>query len=325
MPRPKSQPATIQGHVNEKAVAEANSASLALAGLEGAAAMQVLRHADTFQAIGAINATRLIADSLTSAYVRLFIKIRDDKSYIGAPYRDAQGVLRATTSLEEFCPVFFGVSYRTLHERAEQVEMLGDAAFDGAVRLGLTFRQLRAVEGSDADVRKKVVAALERGARTEALDLVDELLAERGDKTKALKEAEAQLEAKDKVLDQKNRKIDQLTSATLSKPAWHQQLEKAVASVGEVFDKLQLACAEAGRLTETIADLEFEGVERESDLLALRAQIAVQFHGRSELWLDQGVGLLLAQREQFVDALLSLAAKRLPEDVKERLFKGLGK
>jgi hypothetical protein len=325
MPRPKKRPATIEGNVNENAVAEVNRASLAAAGIEGPAALYALRHSNGLQLVGAIAVTKSFAESLTSAYVRGFIKMRDEKLYVGLPYQDDAGVPRACSTLEEFCPAFLGVSYDTMRERASQLELLGDGGFDGAMRLGLTFKQLRAIEGSDAEVRKKVVAALERGARTEAIDLVDELLAERREKAKALHEAEAQLEAKDKVLDQKNRKIDSLTSATLAKPEWHQQLEKAVATVGEVFDKLQLACAEAARLTETIAGLEFAGVELESDLLALRAQIAVQFHGRSELWLDQGVALLLSQREQFVDALLSLAAKRLPEDVKARLFEGLGK
>jgi hypothetical protein len=250
------------------------------------------------------------------------MRIRDQKLHVGAPYQDEQGVLRGITTLEQFCPIYIGVSYDTMRERCQQIEMLGDAGFDGAIKLGLTFKQMRALEGTDAELRKKAVAAIERGARSEVLELVDDLIAERRDSDKKRYEAEQQIEATQKVLDQKNRKIDQLTSDKLQKPQWHQQLEKAVASVDDVFSKLQLACAEAAALAETITDLEFEGVERESDLLALRAQVAVQFEGRSDFWLDQGVALLLAAREQQLEGMLSLAKRKLPDDVKAKLFGG---
>ena len=85
---------------------------------------------------------------------------------------------------------------------------------------------------------------------------------------------------------------------------------------------LQLACAGVARLAEAITDMEFEGVEKQNDILTLQAQLAVQFHARSELALDQGVGLFIGARTDFIDALLSMARKKLPEDIKAKLFEG---
>lgn len=321
MPRAKSRPASRFIEVNEDAVAQANEASRAVAALDGATAEQALRLNAALQLIGGMNVAASIAESINAATVRAFIKLREERLYAGLPYRDEHGVMRVVTTLEEFCPQFLGVSYETMRERVKQLELLGDQAFAGAMRLGLTFKQLRALEGSDEDARKKVAAALERGARSEVMDLVEELIDERRERDKELIDAKQQLEAKDKVLDQKNRKLDELAGKALDKPEWHQQLEKAMASVDQVYTTLQLACAEAARLAETISELEFEGVERESDLLALRAQVAVQFEGRCELWLDRGVALILRDREAFIGALLSMARTRLPDEVKAKLFK----
>ena len=52
------------------------------------------------------------------------------------------------------------------------------------------------------------------------------------------------------------------------------------------------ACADLARLAEEISELEFEGVERDNDALALRAQIANRYYDLSEHLLEQSVGLV---------------------------------
>jgi hypothetical protein len=137
-----------------------------------------------------------------------------------------------------------------------------------------------------------------------------------------VREARKQLEAKDKVIAQKNKKLDEVDERNSHKAPYELQFEQGLKDIGAVFDKLQLACAEIARLAEAIPDLEFEGVEKPNDTLTLQAQLAVQFHARSELALEQGVGLFVAARTDFVDALLGMAKKKLPEDIKAKLFEG---
>lgn len=137
-----------------------------------------------------------------------------------------------------------------------------------------------------------------------------------------VRQAKEQLEAKDRVIAQKNKKLDEIDEARAGKQPYEITFEKTLKDIGLVFDKLQLACADVARLAKSIPDLEFEGVEQRNDVLTLQAQLAVQFHGRSELALEQGVGLFISARADYVDALLSMAMKRLPEDIKSKLFKG---
>lgn len=137
-----------------------------------------------------------------------------------------------------------------------------------------------------------------------------------------IREAKKQLEAKDKVIAQKNKKLDEIDERNSHKAPYELQFEQGLADIGGAFDKLQLACAGVARLAEAITDMEFEGVEKQNDILTLQAQLAVQFHARSELALDQGVGLFIGARTDFIDALLSMARKKLPEDIKAKLFEG---
>lgn len=135
-----------------------------------------------------------------------------------------------------------------------------------------------------------------------------------------LREAQKTVDAKDRVIAQKNKKLDEIAEGRSGKQPYEVQFEDALKEIGAAFDKLQLACAEVARVAESIPDLEFEGVEHQRDLLTLKAQLAVQFHGRSELALEQGVALFVAARTESIDGLLSMARKKLPEDIKAKLF-----
>lgn len=135
-----------------------------------------------------------------------------------------------------------------------------------------------------------------------------------------LREAQKAVDAKDRVIAQKNKKLDEIAEGRSGKQPYEVQFEDALKQIGAAFDKLQLACAEVARVAESIPDLEFEGVEQQRDLLTLQAQLAVQFHGRSELALEQGVGLFIAARTESIDSLISMARKKLPEDIKAKLF-----
>ena len=137
-----------------------------------------------------------------------------------------------------------------------------------------------------------------------------------------LREAAKTVEAKDRVIAQKNKKLDEIAEGRSGKAPYEVQFDDVLKQIGTAFDKLQLACAEVARVAESIPGLEFEGVEQQRDILTLQAQLAVQFHGRSELALEQGVGLFIAARTESIDGLLSVARKKLPEDIKAKLFGG---
>lgn len=135
-----------------------------------------------------------------------------------------------------------------------------------------------------------------------------------------LREAKKSLDDKDRVLAQKNKKLDEIAEGRSGKAPYEVQFDDVLKQIGKAFDKLQLACAEVARVAESIPSLEFQGVDQQRDILTLQAQLAVQFHGRSELALEQGVGLFIAARTESIDGLLSVARKKLPEDIRSKLF-----
>lgn len=137
-----------------------------------------------------------------------------------------------------------------------------------------------------------------------------------------LREAGQQLEAKDKVLEQKNKKIDRLLEQDHQRPAWQKAFDHTIKEISEKGDALMRACADLAVLAESIASLELEGVEREGDLLALRAQLANRYYDLSDHLLEQSVGLFVGARSEYIEGLLSLARKKLPEDVKAKIFGG---
>lgn len=135
-----------------------------------------------------------------------------------------------------------------------------------------------------------------------------------------LREAKSQLGAKDRVIEQKDKKINRLLEEDHKVPAWEKTFNRAIKDISEKGDALMRACADLSSLAEEISALDFEGVESENDILTLRAQIANRYYDNSEHLLEQSVGLFVSARGQFIEGLLSLARKKLPDDVKARLF-----
>lgn len=325
MPRPKKPIAASDAVLlDEGAITKVTDASRAMATIDGAAAEQSLRHSQTLQLIGGVNVAASIAESLTGATVRAFMKIRDEKRYVGLPYRGEDGALRAVTTLEEFCPQFLGISYDTMRERVNQLEALGDAGFDGAMRMGLTFKQFRALEGSDADARKKVAAALESGARAEVLNLVDELIEARREARRENLEKDKAIEAKDRVIDQKNKKLDELAEEQHQTPAWQRAFERATKTTSELHGEFQILAKKLADHAAAITDLEFDGIEKRVELNTLRAQVANHYYDAWQSLLEQSMGLVAGAVAEHVEPVLELARKQLPDEVKAKIF-GEGK
>lgn len=139
-----------------------------------------------------------------------------------------------------------------------------------------------------------------------------------------LRAAKDDLDAKDRLIDQKNKKIDKLTEDGHKLAPWQKSFDKAVKLINDTGDAMQRACAELARAAEAIGELDLEGVEREADLLALRAQLANRYYDLSEHLLEQSVGLYVDARAMHIEPLLEMARKKLPEDVRAKIFKASG-
>lgn len=121
-------------------------------------------------------------------------------------------------SLDEFCQVKLGKSYKRLQAIAGNRAAIGQEAFEQAERLGLHQRDYNAIKALPAPDQELVRRAVEEAqSREEVLDLLQELVVrnskEKEQLTAQAEEAAATLEAKDRVLQSNAQKINEQAQA----------------------------------------------------------------------------------------------------------------
>ena len=169
-------------------------------------------------------AARIIAES--------YAKIVESKTYIGAPYIDADGSRRHVADLDEFCVAFFGKSARRCRELAGNLDTLGADLYEAGERIGLGQRDYNALRALPADDQAVVKAALAEGSdKSAVLDLLNEL-ASRLQEAKAEKEtldrrAKAQIARNQELQDSLSDAVHFLRSAPAADRAREMLLELA--------------------------------------------------------------------------------------------------
>ena len=184
------------------------------------AALSVSETDDVFAAgvdIGRLEALDFVATVATSALVSIFENVKKSKGW--RLMRNPQsGDGRHFESLDEFCEVKLGKSYRRFRELSANRTLIGGAAFEQAERLGLRQADYSAIKALPAPDQELVRRAVEEAkSRDEVLDLLQELAARHGQKEKALtkraEEAEAEKAAVEQVLADKNKALDKAKAA----------------------------------------------------------------------------------------------------------------
>ncbi|MDO5289324.1 MAG: hypothetical protein Q4F13_06780 [Pseudomonadota bacterium] len=164
--------------------------------------------------VGRAQALDFIATVATSALLNVFENIKKSK---GWRYMRHPGVAmhRNFESLDEFCQIKLGKSYRRLQELSAARSVIGQEAFEQAERIGLRQVDYNAIKALPAPDQELVRRAVEEStSRDEVLDLLQELAARHGQEKQALtrraEEAQADLAAQKELLDKKNARIDKL-------------------------------------------------------------------------------------------------------------------
>ena len=165
--------------------------------------------------LGRLDAMVFVATIADSAILSIYENVKKTKAWRGL--RNPQsGDGRHFESLDEFCQVKLGRSYRRLREIGANRSALGEEAFEQAERLGLRQTDYNLIKALPAPKQEIIKEALTEGATKEELQKAIRELAAADQKeieelTQRAEEAEADLEARSRVLEDKNGKIDQLT------------------------------------------------------------------------------------------------------------------
>lgn len=319
MPRKKAPtPPPANPNIDEAAVASAHQASRELAALDGEAAALAMRHMEMAEQKGALRFAQRLVDTMNAGVVRAFMSIRNDGSYKGYPYYDEKGVLCSTSTLEEFCPVYFGRSYDTMREREKQLALLGDSAFNSAVGM-LTFKQLRAAEqAEDVDA---VRAALEKGAKSEVLEIIEQQveLRKKAEEFAAAKAADYEaLQKRHKVKSDAFEKVQSELHHRFTEP-WHATLNGLREEMDEVFRMASAVCARIAELSRQITDVEIPGMT-ESAADRARRVIANEFYDKHQAFLHQGIARTTFARDEGLIHLVESERYVLSEEEAKKYF-----
>lgn len=155
------------------------------------------------------------------------------------------GSQRNVSTVEEFCDIAMPYSARRCRELVRDMEALGEDLFQRAERLGFRARDYRALHALPGDDQAKVKAALQSADIEEVRDVLQGLAQSNAALLREKAEAEKKLAAKDRVIEAKSKRIDQL----------HEQ------------EEARLSASLPEREAAQIADLTETGLEAESSLL----------------------------------------------------------
>ena len=191
--------------------------------------------------MGRIEALDFLAVTANTAMLAIYEKVKKSKAWrhMSNPQDGRNGQFQ---SLEEFCEVKLGKSYRRLRTLAEQRNLLGQEAFEQAERIGLRDKDYSAIKALPAPDQELVRRAVEESkSRDEVLDLLQELAARHGQEKQALtaraEEAEKDLEATRDILAEKGKALDRAKAAArrIATAPLQQQISEDLAEVDKRF------------------------------------------------------------------------------------------
>lgn len=235
--------------------------------------------------LGRIEALDFLAVTANTAMLAIFENVKKSKAWRllrnPAPGRNGQ-----FESLEEFCEIKLGKSYKRLRTLSAQKNLLGQDAYEQAERLGLRDVDYNAIKTLPAPDQELVRRAVEDAqSRDEVLDLLQELAGrhakEKEALTKEAAEARAEKQAVEKVLQTKNQQIDQLQLVQVLPPdELYQEVKKKASAVSN--DALGAVRGGVRQALIAVKDAPGEGPSKTVFMAAMVGQLQAEINALRE-------------------------------------------
>lgn len=167
--------------------------------------------------LGRIEALDFVATVANSAIIAIYEKVKKSKAWKNIRNLKS-GDGRTFESLEEFCEVKLGKSYRRMRELLANRNLIGQEAFEQAEKIGLRQSDYSAIKALPAPKQEIIREALAEGADLETVTsalhrLIEEDQREIDTLTRKVEDIQANLDAQTRLLSDKNAKIDALDKA----------------------------------------------------------------------------------------------------------------
>lgn len=287
--------------LNDEALAGANAALSTLAAADEA----VINATSVLTMVGRLEGLEFVRRVADVATAQIFVQVKNSNKFKGLPYIAADGQRRHVADLDEFCEVFLKKSARRARELAANLHTLGPELYEQAERIGFRARDYQALKALPQDAQDAVKQVISSGDKEAAVDLLHDFADRVVVAEKKAEEAAETLEAKDRLLDEKNKKIDSLSSRKKFKPSEHgiAQTAEQQAQLQELHEATNGADVSFMRLAEVVSIV----ATSESAAMRGRATQAVQYlvarlaevidtHG-----IEVSLSEQLAQRPEWLD------------------------
>lgn len=199
--------------------------------------------------LGRLEALDFVAVTANTAMLAIFENVKKSKAWRFV--RNTQnGRNGQFESLEEFCEVKLGKSYKRLRTLAAQKNLIGQDAYEQAERLGLRdidYNAIKALPAPDQELMRRAVE--EAQSRDEVLDLLQELAARHAKEKEASAKEIAQLKVDNQVIGEKyereEQRADKAEKALRSGGPQTRSLEERVADFSDTVNLQQEAAMDA--------------------------------------------------------------------------------
>lgn len=204
-------PDTTLPALNEARVAEATAALDALDAAESSedAVLSMVAQAG---AIAMATAMHKQLEALTTAQLANIKETKSYKRLRGKRFQLGTHMVTLDGTWDSFCEAL-SLNRQAVDERIALLPLVGEEALGAMERAGLTRRHFRELRALPAPKIEEILGRVVNTADPEELrEVIDEVVAEQQRAERELDEARADLEAKDHLLDEKNKKIDSLSA-----------------------------------------------------------------------------------------------------------------
>ncbi|MGP1628345.1 MAG: hypothetical protein ACTS8S_00125 [Giesbergeria sp.] len=180
------------------------------------------------QAVGGALMARLHKQFAHAAEVNMFLQVRDlplavlrriplpeiadtSANFGSTSEGEVKKIADTSANLEDFCRRVFGRSATTMREEAQNLNLLGEQAYESAARLGISKGALRVTRTLPPEKLEIVRTAIAAGStKAEVLSVIEDLAEKVEQAEAATAELQADLKAGEEVLAAKNKTIDRL-------------------------------------------------------------------------------------------------------------------
>ncbi len=255
--------------------------------------------------IGALKAFDFTKKLLTVSTIKMLAEIKQSKEYNGLQIINQEGKLLTVSTWEQFCQGI-GKSRQHIDEEIRNLSAFGEDFLETSQRMGVGYRDLRKLRKLDDEQREIIIngEAIKAEDKDSLIDLIEEMSAKNAHDKAELKQQISELTAKtnaqEKMIDNKDKKINQLdTKLNLRKDPSKAHLH-AQALEQHITDEMQQAFSAVttaiANFNTQVATLKQQASEEVPHLIEkLDNDISYTYNRIAELATADGIDINLAE------------------------------